>query len=72
MKKVVNAKISNHRQEMIVLWDNKDYKVGSTILAMEFDVYKDTHSKERRLKSNPNWKKYLITEVSPILYLSKI
>ena len=71
MKTRVHAKIGTHSSTILVLWNNKPYKVGDWIFAMKAELYDSLHSKWKNIKSNGMWKEYYITETNPILFVTK-
>ena len=72
MKLRSHAKIGTHSSTSIVLWDFKDINKGDRIFAMEADRYNSLHSSRKNIKSNGCWDEYIVDDIHPILFLSKI
>ena len=73
MKKRIHAKIGTLPMTVIVLWrDDYEIKEGSTIFAMEAQLYDSLHWDFRRRKSCQYWKPYHVTHVNQTLpFLSR-
>lgn len=66
------AKIGTHSSTLLVLWNNKPYKIGDRILAMPYKTYDSLHSTVKRLKKCQYWEEFRVDKIEPILFVSRI